>query len=208
MPRARCLRCQRPLATCLCDWIHSIDNLHPVAILQHPTEAKQALGTARIARLSLKRCELWQGEDFHLDEAVQTWLKRHQSNCYVIFPGINAKPLTNVIGEGATEQSLTADAAFIFIDGTWNKAKKIWHLNHWLHNLPQLTLQPTETSHYRIRKSPFKESLSTVEAIALTMGTIENNKRKYQPLLDVFDNMIDSQIEFMGNENYRRHYSR
>ncbi len=206
MARELCSHCEKTLKTCLCGWLTSIVNPHPIAILQHPSEAKHSLGTAKIANLSLKHCELWQGEDFQKDKLVQSWFRRYQSKCYVIFPGVNAKPLTHLIARTNAEPSPAIDLAFIFIDGTWKKARKIWYLNPWLQNLPQLTLQPIEKSQYRIRKSPFKQSLSTIEAIAQTLGVIEQNNSKYQPLLTTFEKMIDNQIKLMGEETYHHHY--
>ena len=64
MSRPCCPRCERPLAGCLCACIRPLDAGVPVLILQHPAEARQAKGTARLLQLCLQRCERWVGEQF------------------------------------------------------------------------------------------------------------------------------------------------
>ena len=56
MKRSLCTRCSHPTTTCYCHTLRSVTNDWPVLILQHPNEAKHALGTARIAALSLTTC--------------------------------------------------------------------------------------------------------------------------------------------------------
>src|SRR5690606_6920294 len=55
----------------------------------------------------------------------------------------------------------------LVLDGTWSQAKTLWWRNAWFLKLPRLVLAPQEPSMYgRLRKSPRKEWVSTLEAVA------------------------------------------
>ncbi|HTN64654.1 MAG TPA: DTW domain-containing protein, partial [Burkholderiaceae bacterium] len=62
--RTMCRRCLRPQSACICDWITPLVNQVEVLILQHPQEASQAKGSARLLHLSLARSQLHTGEIF------------------------------------------------------------------------------------------------------------------------------------------------
>ena len=53
VPRLVCARCQLPMTACLCRWVTPTDNRVPVLVLQHPAEAQQTKGSARLLGLSL-----------------------------------------------------------------------------------------------------------------------------------------------------------
>jgi DTW domain-containing protein YfiP len=75
-----------------------------------------------------------------------------------------------------------------------------------LQTLPTVGLQPDQASRYRIRKSKFEASLSTVEAIAHCLAFLEQDEKKYLPLLHTMDWMIEKQISLMGAEVFERNY--
>ena len=50
-PRPTCHRCLRPLSVCWCADLAPLETRTRVVFLQHPCEARVAIGTARIGRL-------------------------------------------------------------------------------------------------------------------------------------------------------------
>ena len=62
--RPRCERCALPLRTCLCALVTRVPNDVDVLLLQHPDEAREAKGSARLLRLSLARCRVAVGDVF------------------------------------------------------------------------------------------------------------------------------------------------
>ena len=56
------------------------------------------------------------------------------------------------------------------------------------------------------RKAPQAGCLSTIESIAFSLGWLENDVEKYQPLLEIFDVMIERQIHNMGLHTYTQNY--
>jgi len=161
MSRPVCLRCERPLAGCLCTCIRLLDNAAPLLILQHPEEARQAKGTARLLQLCLRRCERRVGEQFPApaEDAHPLLL------LYPPDPGVS--PPSPGWAPGQTPPRL------ILLDGTWRQSRRLLRHSPWLQALPRLALASTPPSRYAIRKAHAPHQLSSLEAAALALGQLE-----------------------------------
>ncbi|MBY6346212.1 DTW domain-containing protein [Providencia rettgeri] len=190
----RCAQCQRPLARCLCPLIPSIEAACPVLILQHHSEARHALNTARLAYLGLKGTELWVGECF---EDLDARLAQARQPV-LLFPGPEAQVA------GAKPQGEKPDL-IVVPDGTWRKARLILHSNPVLQTVPRWVLPEGEVSRYRLRKAPDPQAVSTLEAIVRVMQIMEPG-RDFSPLLRPFEHLIEEQIQAMGLDTYQRNY--
>ena len=195
--RAICERCLKALPACICSTIESIDNQHFLHILQDPSEEKKAIGTARILELSLRRCKISIGETF-----APELFDLH--NSYLLFPDPAAIPASELCA--ADNITINADSQFILLDGSWKKAYKLLMSNPFLQKLPKVVINVAEKSRYRIRKSPREDGLSTVEAGYYLLSQLENNSKKFEPLLKSFAYMIDYQISRMPPDIYQQHY--
>ncbi len=169
-------------------------------MLQHPDEARNPKGTAIIAELGLEQYACFQGEDFSQHAGLNEILKKDFGKIAVLYPAEGAEVLTRSADSDGTIKRL------IVIDATWPKARKIWQLNPQLHPLPCYRCEPGMDSNYRIRKAPSEGQLSTLESIVWTLSVLEGDAQRYQPLLDLFAQMIDFQIKNMGEETYKRNY--
>lgn len=194
MPRSRCPNCQRPVGQCLCRLIPSLDNRTEVLILQHPSEARHALNTARLAALGLQRARLVVGERF--DERM---FDEEGVRSVLLFPGDDAVILDDRFVPEERPLRLVVP------DGTWRKASKLLHLNPGLAGLPRVTLASGLVSRYRLRKAPRPGALSTLEAIVSALNVLERPAR-FDALLAPFEALIDGQIEAMGEQTYRRNH--
>lgn len=192
MSRPQCARCQRPRSHCLCALIPSLSSRTEVVMLQHPSESRHALNTARLLALGLRSAELQIGEVFHdLDVG--------QEGDYLLFPGDDAVTLDELSGRDAPLR-------LIVPDGTWRKARKLLHLNPQLAALPRVALPDGLTSRYRLRKAPMPGALSTLEAVVVALNTLEGTGR-YDALLTPFEALIDAQIDAMGDDVYQRNHA-
>ncbi|GLK88623.1 tRNA-uridine aminocarboxypropyltransferase [Pseudomonas turukhanskensis] len=194
MSRPLCPRCSRPLSHCLCALIPSLDSRTRVLILQHPSEVKHALNTARLAALGLSNAELVVGERFDELEAL---VNRPGYRSCLLFPGEDATVL-----EAASND---VPIQLVVPDGTWRKASKLLHLNPLLAALPRVTLPAGSASRYRLRKAPMAGALSTIEAIVQALDILEA-PQTFSALLKPFDALIDGQIEAMGEETFNRNH--
>lgn len=199
MARLSCKTCQRPVSVCFCSRVVPQQNRWPVHIIQDRQESSHALGTARIAALSLSNCSLIsvdpdkQGADSF--EAIHA-LRAAQP--VLIYPGEQAQDLTNL-----SEQPV---CPLIFIDASWRRSRKFLHLFSWLAELPRYSWQATMPSRYRIRRQPGPDALSTLEAIVHTLETLEHRAGKLNSMLETMDWVMDQQIRYMGADVYQSNY--
>ncbi|MGF1689446.1 DTW domain-containing protein [Photobacterium japonica] len=206
-----CEQCGKAKQACICRWIQVIDAKTELWILQHPSEVKRAIGTARILTLSLPNAKLWVGEDFSTHDEINRLLADPHRQAWVIYPGENATPIS-VLAEATEPNEAEPDAAaikrtLILLDGTWKKAYKMWQLSSNLQQLPAVALDNADDGNYRIRKSPKSQGVSTVEAGYLALTALDKgNEETYTPLLDAFNQMIEFQIQQMPAGVFEKNY--
>lgn len=143
-----------------------------------------------------------------------------KEECWVIYPGDNAvnldlalrhlteDPLAEDHDKKIIEQSLTGSkkpTRILLLDGTWKKAYKLWQLNPWLHALPKASIE-NAISHYKIRKAPKEQYLSTLEAAAICLAAIEDVDVK--PLYNCFTLMQQPFINNRGSKSTKRQNSK
>ncbi|MDX1369098.1 tRNA-uridine aminocarboxypropyltransferase [Pseudomonas sp.] len=197
MSRPHCTRCSRPPGHCLCALIPQLSSRTRVLILQHPSEVRHALNTARLAALGLSNAELRVGEVF---EDLAGLLAQPGYEACLLFPGEGALPLAQFV-ERVGEQPLL----LVVPDGTWRKARKLLHCNPLLAALPRVTLAPGLQSRYRLRKAPMPGALSTIEAVVGALDILEA-PAQFDALLKPFEALIEGQIAAMGEQTYLRNH--
>ncbi|EQC45014.1 DTW domain protein [Bacteriovorax sp. BSW11_IV] len=193
--RELCPKCDRPLPTCLCESIRAIPNKLHFLILRHKSESKHALGTVKICELSLSNITVLDGENFDHCEILDHFCSQ---NAYLVFPTERSEEISSITK--INPESMY----FIILDGTWNKAKKIFFETKKLHSLNAIKLTPEHASNYRIRKSNVKGGISTLECVNVLGENFDDVS--YSPLLSAFEFMINKQIELMGEEVFKKNY--
>jgi DTW domain-containing protein len=183
--RERCLRCRRPRRACYCRHLRPVESAVRTCILQHPREGKTAIGTARMAHLSLPNSELHQGITFGDHPRVRALAA--EEGTALLFPGEGAQDPAALQGR--------PPRAVIVVDGTWSQARKVLRLNPFLEALPRLAFTPERPSNYRIRAEPSAECVSTIEAVVHLLGALEGAPGRFRPILDAFDRMVDLQLD-------------
>lgn len=208
--RQHCPKCLRAQRACICQCAQPCQSHLSIGILQHPNERLQAKGTARLAALSLNNSHLWLGEllsqsmaDIAKGQVVAPvrsqaislpqWLA--QKKTYLLYPETEPSANSafinhNIIpaGKVLNTQKLS-DFQVLVLDGTWRKTHKMLMLNPELQQLPRVTLSPSKTSEYQIRKQKNTNSLATIEAIAQLIEVLEPNSGAAVCLEDNFIQM-------------------
>ena len=195
MFRSVCLRCKRPESHCLCASIPALAPRTRVVVLQHPSEARHPLNTARLAVLGLAGARLLVGS---ATRRRTGWRPATRRTCCFPVPGAGAGAGYGRRRAGAAHP---ADRARRHL----THARKLVRLNPELVALPRVMLQKGLTSRYRVRHADIDGALSSIEAIVHALNAIEAPAR-FDALLDPFERMIDLQIEGMGEHLYARHH--
>lgn len=170
----------------------------------HPIERRRRIATGRMAHLSLQDSEIIYGQDFGSNGRLKEILDNQNYNCVVMCPGANAVNLSHSTSE--VKQSLFVEGkktVIIVIDGTWATAKKMMNRSPNLKILQKICFSPPGPSRFRVRKQPRAECYSTIEAIHHTIELIgeyagfNTSSSQHDSLLNVFDKMVERQLEFM-----------
>jgi DTW domain-containing protein YfiP len=199
--RDMCYTCRKPALVCICALIQPVPTRFRIMILQHPMEARKTISTARIVSLSLPGSRLFIGVDFSQNAGLKRCLDDAPGPVYLVYPERGAPE----VGDLAIAQAHWPGVVptFVLIDGTWAQARKIKNQNPILAALPRVGLAPDTPSNYRIRRQPRANCLSTVEATELLLSRLEGPRSRYRPLLEVFERMIDRQLEFKKHDPTR-----
>jgi DTW domain-containing protein YfiP len=188
--RELCFRCLRGTPSCYCASLRPFTPSFTVALLQHPKERKNPIGTARMTYLSIQGSLLIPGIGFEKDERVNALIADKSNYCVVLFPGTEAinlsepegvKELLRCSAAGTVKEALRCSAAgtgaadesaaytrklvVFVIDGTWSQAKGMIRKSPNLMALQKVRFDPETPSRYRIRKQPDPHCLSTLEAV-------------------------------------------
>lgn len=186
-------------------------------ILLHPKEAGKKIGTGRLTHLCISNSFLIRGtgEDLDRSEVLIDLLNDRSLAPVVLYPGRNSLNLSTVDKKYSqileTFPSGLRPVIFV-IDGTWPQAKKMIRTSFLLSGLKQIQFSPRKKSNYRIRTQPKDNCLSSLEAVHTLIELFDETgiskkpeRSEHQNLLDVFDWMVELQIQCEENEpNPRR----
>ncbi|MEM0555066.1 MULTISPECIES: tRNA-uridine aminocarboxypropyltransferase [Aeromonas] len=183
-----CTRCARALKACLCEYIVPLENRTPLFILQHPYEVAHPKGTAVLLAASLQQAEIRVGEDFSGDRWLNDLLADPSLRCYLLWPDEESISPAELREKMASVSPAATAVAFILLDGTWRKAFRMLQSNPALARLPRIGLGAI-AGQYAIRKKPFPEALSTIEAGYHLLSQWEGEPERYAPLLTLFERL-------------------
>lgn len=167
-----------------------------VLILQHPLEADDPKGTARLLHLSMPSSRLLTGEMFEVADWQPPDNTRHN---LLLYPDLPSDRSAGWPAPPAPAPGLLQDPSrirLVVIDGTWRKSRRMLHLNPALQQLARVSLQNLPASNYRIRRARRPDQLSTLEAVCAALAQIEGDHGQFQPLLEAFDGFVDRQMVY------------
>lgn len=193
--RERCQHCKKPMASCHCDLLVNINNNIKVVILQHKKEAKHALNTAQLVNQCLEHSEIILCED----NAIALPCNIKADGTYLLYPEDEAltldstleKSSANALRHQPPQNPVQAPVAspvqtLVVLDATWRKANKMLMTSPDLQSLKKIQLhQIGQTRGYTLRKAKSPSMLSTLEAVAHALATLEDDDKGYASLLNV-----------------------
>jgi DTW domain-containing protein len=197
-----CPRCRKPPALCVCADIAPIDNRIALLILQHPQEQDVELGTAHLTALHFKQAAVrvglsWPSLAKALGRAAdpKRWATLYLGSIKptALAPGQSVIVVTR---KGAADPDqharLQGLEGVILLDGTWSQAKALWWRNPWLLKTTRIVVAPARASRYgQLRREARREAVSTLEAAALLLSTLEKKPEIADALHGSFERLLD-----------------
>jgi DTW domain-containing protein len=197
-----CPRCLKPEALCICDSITPIENRISLLILQHPQEQDRALGTARLTALHFPKAVLriglsWPSLSKALGQKVadpSRWAVLYLGSADVA--GLDTdREIVAINRKGEIEDNqrgiLKDIEGIVLLDGTWSQAKALWWRNAWMLKCQRVILGPKHPSRYgKLRREPRRDGLSTIEAAAMMLASLEKRPDIAEKLNGSFERML------------------
>ena len=207
---AECPQCRKPVPLCICETVTPIESRTSLLILQHPQEQDRALGTARLTALHFANAVVKVGLSWpSLSKALGRPVAAPPRWAILYLGSASAEALhaeREVIaltrkGEPSANQRaiLSAIEGVVVLDGTWSQAKALWWRNPWMLKCQRVILNPAHPSRYgRLRREPRRDTLSTIEAVGLLIGSIEKRPDIAATLNASFERMLARYREVQG----------
>ena len=201
-PRAVCWTCRRAQARCYCERVVPFDPGLDFLILVHPREARNPVGTARIAHRFLASSTWLEspGRSLDANRSLQHWLELREGRVGVLYPGPRALDLSEwrLSHCPSGESSQSGDRlGVVVLDGTWSQARQMMRQSGKLQALPQISFQTHRRSAYEIREQPRAVCLSSLEAIhemLAQFGGAAVREGAHDRMLQTFLDMVAFQV--------------
>jgi DTW domain-containing protein YfiP len=174
----RCPRCLFRPEVCLCPDIPRLATRTRVIILRHHSEQNRSSNSGRLAHLALEGSVL---VDVHGPERAAL-APPIGPGAWLVFPE----------GEPRRVAPVPPPSELVFLDATWQQAKRMRQRTPALRGLPILALDVTAAAP-RLRKSPGPGRVSTIEAVAEALRLVEGGDAP-----DALDRLFALAIERMG----------
>jgi DTW domain-containing protein YfiP len=197
-----CPRCQKPQPLCICDSITPIDNRISLLILQHPQEQDRALGTARLTAMHFRNAVVriglsWPSLSKALGRPVadpSRWAVLYLGSAKVADLETD-RDIVAIDRKGEIEDNQRAILkdieGIVLLDGTWSQAKALWWRNAWMLKCQRVILGPAHPSRYgQLRREPRRDGLSTIEAAAMLLSSLEKRPDIAETLHASFERML------------------
>jgi DTW domain-containing protein YfiP len=189
--RPRCAACGLPRATCLCALAAPVDNRVPLLVLQHPREAREAKGSARLLARCLARCRVVVGDEFD-DAALAPLLHGDGRRSVLLYPPDDGTAAGRVDAEALAG---APGVQLVVLDATWRKSLRLLRTHPMLAALPRMALAPAGASRYAaLRKAPRPGQLSTLEASCHALARLEGEPARYLPVLEAFERFVADRV--------------
>jgi DTW domain-containing protein YfiP len=152
----RCERCL--LRECLCAQIPRIETRTRVVIVRHVAERFRSSNTGRLAALALARGEI-------VDHGTGADVAIDRGGAWLLWPE----------GPPVVVPPTPPPERLIVIDATWHQARRMRQRLPALRGLPIISLSVDEVPADRLRESPGRGRVSTIEAIARALRLLEGD---------------------------------
>lgn len=161
---SRCPRClYRVDRGCLCAMIATVGPVATrtrVVILRHYSERHRASNSGRLAHLALPNSEVIEVGAPERHEVTPVL----EAGAWLVYPD----------GPPRRASPVPAPTTLVFLDATWQQARRMRRRLGYLRGVPTLALAPVPMAD-RLRAAPAAGMVSTIEAIATALRLVEGD---------------------------------
>jgi DTW domain-containing protein YfiP len=165
---SRCESCLLSEHLCICDNLEVAEDCQSaVCLLMYHNESFKPSNTGRLIADVVPDNHAFRWDRTEPDEILLSLLKDPSYQPIVVFPADSAEP-ERVITK--VERVESKKPLFIFLDGTWREAKKMFRKSEYLDPFPVLSVSPDSLSDYKLRVAPHAHQLGTAEVACVVLA--------------------------------------
>ena len=171
--RERCAGCRLVPSHCICGLRPVVPTRSGVCLLMADVEPLKPSNTGWLIADVVADTFAFSWARTETDPALLALLRDPQWQPYVVFPAEYVAP-GRVVHSVAAPAAAASDGSakrplFILLDATWTEARKMFRRSPYLDHLPVLSLQPAQSSNYKLRRSHRDDHFCTSEVAALCL---------------------------------------
>lgn len=156
-----CNACGLPMINCICNQTAKVSTKAKLWILSSEREFYRPSNTARLLKLiNPDSTEIFLWERINNPEQLIQNINLEKYSVFILFPAESKELEKRIVNFKPTEKV----PAFIFLDGTWKEARRIFRKSDFLKGLPIISIEPNFASSYDLRRGAAVGNLCTIEA--------------------------------------------
>lgn len=159
----RCEDCLLGVEECICGTVQPVQGTIAVCMLMYHAEYFKPSNTGQLIAEVVADNFAFRWERTQSDPQLLALLADPKWFPVVIFPHDNVEPERQLPALPSQSELNGKRPLFIFLDGTWRQAKKMFIKSPYLQNLPVLQLNEPIKGDYQLRVAHHDHHLSTVE---------------------------------------------
>jgi len=183
-----CQSCFMHQDRCICSHIPKIALKTKLTLIVHHRELKRTSNTGRLAVQALVNSAMHIRGKEH-ERLDLSSLLSPEFESYVLYPSEDAIEIESIKPQKSVQ--------LIVSDGNWRQAGKLHRRHPELSHLPRVKISQKNLSKQHLRKEHFAEGFSTLEAIAIALGSIEGKDVKAS-LMAVYQAKLKATLEGRG----------
>ncbi|WP_440055302.1 tRNA-uridine aminocarboxypropyltransferase [Pseudoalteromonas sp. T1lg65] len=188
---ARCECCLLAVSLCICDKVKIANSNVAVCLLMYHNESFKPSNTGRLIADVLPDNHAFRWDRTDPDPTLLALLSSPFYQPIVVFPaeGVESERVISKVEREEGKKPL-----FIFLDGTWREAKKMFRKSPYLDSFPVLSIAPDKLSDYKLRVAPHEHQLGTAEVACVVLEECAEHDAA-QKLTDHFVDFRDAYLK-------------
>ncbi|MFA0441829.1 tRNA-uridine aminocarboxypropyltransferase [Vibrio sp. 10N.222.51.C12] len=165
----RCPQCQIAQQYCICEHQPDVESDVAVLLLVSDNEILKPSNTGRLILDAVKEGYAFAWHRTEPDPRLLALLNDESYQPIVVFPEDYVDDKSRLLStDNKDNVAMTVKKPlFIFLDGSWREARRIFRKSPYLDRFPVCSIKPEVMSNYVMRKSDIEEHLATAEVASL-----------------------------------------